>query len=330
MSQSQQNARVMINGQTTDYETADTPDEVWPRVQRVTPSDDNGNVYDYGLGEGLNAVAAYIGPYASGGSIDFSVADFTPLRHWIGPMSGSGTAGTPYKLTEATGIGYSSSFLQPFTMDVANITEATDSVDRYVGCLGLSFSLSAQVGGKLECSAPFVARHSALLTTAQSYTPNTENAYVMINGTWKWGSTPTALSGVKGFKVNYNNNLDVGNARVLESRFIEAPVMGIREYKLSVDINMSSTLGSTIYNDFYGQSPASGPHDGSTSINPISNLEFSAEFINGSRYATIQLDQCNIDKISKPQSVGGGIVVLSFEVTALYAKDNEFVKWWSV
>lgn len=331
MAQGQQFLKIMYADQAVAYATAATPDTVLPRVQSFNPTNNNGFIYDRGLGEGLNPVATYLGPWSSGGSVSFSVADFSFLQHWIGYKDGSGTAGAPYKLNEATSVQAAtaaSGILQPFTLEANNDYEAADSVDTYVGCVGTNFSLSGSIGGKLECNANFIARHSVAGSTGQSYTASTETAYVMINGTWKWGATPTALSGVRRFSINYDNGL-ITNTRSIDSRFINIPVLGQRSYSFSVDIIMASSLATTIIADFYGAAAGNTPQSGSTSIVPTASLEFKVELVNGTKNAYVWLDNCSIDDIAKPQSLGGGLVILTFNGTSRGGRSGYPIAWWT-
>jgi len=330
MAQGQEFLQVMYGGQTSAYGTAATPDTVLARVQSFNPINENGFVYDRGLNN-MNPVATYLGPWNSGGQIVFSVTSFDFLKHWVGPKSGAGTAGDKYLLTEATDIEVNTTSLQPFTAEFANTYENTDSVESHIGCVGTDFTLSGSIGSKLECTANFVSRESTFLTgSPTSYTPVTDSAFVMINGTWKWGATPTSLSGVRSFRISYTGGV-ITDTRSLDSRFIGIPVLGQRSYKFSFDILMTSGLSSTLIKDFYGT--ASSPltvADGSTSTSPTSGLEFSIDFINGNNYASINLDECSIDRISKPQNIGGGAVVLTIEGTAREGKNNVPISWWSV
>jgi len=96
---------------------------------------------------------------------------------------------------------------------------------------------------------------------------------------------------------------------------------------------MAQALGDQIVKNFYGaESPTNTytPEDGSTTVSPIPDLEFSVDLVNGANYATIALDQCTIDSYSKPISMGGGVVLVTFNGTAFYGKDNAPIKWWTV
>jgi len=303
------------------------------RVQSASIESENNFIYDAGLGEGLNAVSTTYGPFDASGSLAFSVVDFDMLKHWIGPKSGAGTAGDHYKLTEATALSVSSSHLQPFSIEILNDDGTdSDSSDFGWGCVGKDFSLSGELGGKLEFSGNFVAQKSGFRSTGETYTPNTNSSFVMINGTWKWGATPSALSGVRSFTLNYDNKLNT-DTRTVESRFISIPKLGApRGYTFEVSIIMANALKTTIINDFYGYETGGvyTPETGSVSTSPTSSLEFELEFVNGSKYGNIQLDECSIDNISKSINLGGDLVLLTFKGTARKGLGNVPIEWWNV
>ena len=314
MSESNIMTKVQFASQTSAFETEGTSYTEISKVQSCNINGENGNIYSRGLGEGLNASTTHYGPYNVSGDINFNVVDFAFLKHWIGPMTGAGTAGDKYTLTEYTSIGLTTSDLQPFSIEKSNDTEAAKSVQFAVGGIGTDFTLSGSIGSELNCAGNFVARHDGFRATGQAYTPVTTNAFVMINGTWKWGATPSALSGVRDFSISVTNQFDFETTRSLNSRFIGLIAPAPREYKATVGIIMSSSLSTTIINDYFGNvdSGVYTPEDGSNSISPASSLEFKVELMNGNRYAIINLDECAIDKISIPSEIGGGLVIMTF------------------
>jgi hypothetical protein len=334
MAQGQIFTKMQYAPEASAYGTEGTSYTELPRVQSGVINSDNGLIYDRGLGEGLNATNTYYGPFVASGTTSFDVVDFDFLKHWIGNKSGAGTSGDKYTLTEATSIEADTAgtgILQPFSVEVLN-DDTSDTVQVATGCVGTDFTLSGSIGSKLMCESNFIAQKTHYRSTHETYTPNTNPAFIMINGTWKWGATPSALSGVQSFSISYSNGLNPEATRDMTSRFIGIPKFGQRSYNFNVGIIMSSSLATTIINDFYG-SESSGlysPEDGSSSISPTANLEIAIEFVNGSKYATVQLDQCSIDRISIPREVGDGIVVLNFEGTAREGKDNAPILWWSV
>ena len=334
MSQGTIYTKVQYAGQTSSYTSAASSSfTAVGRTQSCELNSNNALIFDRGLGEGLNISNAYYGPFETSGSITFNPVDFDFLKHWIGGLTGAGSSGDHYILNEATEVALSTSStaLQPFTIERLNDMETTDSVEQAVGCVGTDFTLSGAVNEKLVCNANFIARHTQFKTSgAQTYNAKTDSSFTMLNGTWKWGSTPTAISGVREFSITYNNQI-VTDTRSIESRFLGQPVMGQRLYNFSCGIIMTSGLATTIINDFYGYSNGGvySPEDGSTSITPTASLEFKVELVNGSNYAYLQLDECVIDRISKPSSLGGGLVILTFEGTAFKGLGNKPIEFWT-
>ena len=335
MSQGTIFTKTQYGGQASAFETETTGYTELPRVQSIDIKARNNFIYDRGLGEGTNPVATYLGPVEADGTMDFfltpSGIDF--LKYWVGPKSGTeGTVGDPYTLTEGNTYSLStSSGIQAFSVEKLNDIESTNSVTAAIGCCGTTLSISGERGSRIKCNANFIARNTLYRPTGESYTPVTESSFVMINGTWKWGATPSALSGVREFSINYENKPSDNN-RDGNSRFISQPHLSERNIKGRVGIVMASSLATTIISNFYGKE-ASGtysPADGSVAIIPTENLEFKIELVNGSQYANIWLDHCSIDDLSEPMSLGGGIVILYFDFTARQSKANEFIKWWSV
>lgn len=331
MTQGVINTKVQYAPQTSAYATEGTSFTELARVQSCDLVSENVMIYDWGLGEGLNAANSYVAQFNCSGSVTFNPVDFAFLRHWIGNQTGAGTVGDPYILTEATSISAAAAavgILQPFTIERLNDYEATDSAEYMSGCVGTTFNISGNIGQKVTVSANFVGRLTREDTAGETYTPVTDTAFIVIGGSWKWGATPSALSGVKSFRINYENRLASGDAtRSLESRFQGIPVFVQRVYTFEVSIIMAQALAATIITDFYGQSPVSGPI---TSGSLTSSLEFKVELVNGSKNAHIQLDECTIQKLSRPTNLGDGLVILSFQGTARKATSNQMIKWWTV
>lgn len=333
MSQGSQFQKVQYGPEASAYGTETSVYNELSRVQGIDMASNNNFSYDRGLGEGLNIIKSLYGPYDASGVARFSVVGFEFLRHWIGDQTGAGTAGDKYTLTEATSISAeaeTAGVLQPFSIENLNDTESTNTAFFMTGCAGTTFSLSGRIGGKLECSANFVGQKLSHRTSGETYTPVTTTPLIMINGTWKWGATPTTISGVRAFTLNYVNGL-VLDTRSIESRFMNIPLFGERVYTGTVDIIMSSSLASTIITNHLGKSSGGviSPEPGDTSITPTADLEFKIEFISGVTSANIWLDQCSIDNITQAVNLGGGIVLLRFAFTAREGKGNAPITWWA-
>ena len=336
MSQSQQFTKVQYGPEASAYGTEAAAYNELARVQSVSIDPSNNLIYSRGLGEGLNVNNAYYGQYAATGSVSFDVVDFDFLKHFVGAKSGAGTSeGAAFTLTEVTSIavGAGAGIIEPFSIEAFN-DDTSDQTTVGLGCVGQSFSLQGSIGSALTCDATFVAQKTLERESGAAYTPVTTAAFQMLNGTWKFDATPSALSGVRSFSISMDNGL-VTDTYSLESRFMGIPKLGGpgRTYNWSLTIIMAQALGDQIIDKFYGkESPTNTytPEDGSTSVQPDADLEFSVDLVNGSKYARIQLDQCTIDSYSKPASVGGGLVLITFNGQAFTGKDNAPILWWTV
>ena len=336
MSQSMIYTKTQYGPEASAYGTEASSYNELARVQSISIEASNNIIYDRGLGEGVNATNGYYGSYDATGSVSFDVVDFAFLRHWVGDQTGAGTSGDKYTLTEGTSISAeaeTAGVIQPFSIEALN-SDTTDQATVGIGCVGQTFSLSGSINSKLSCEASFVCQKTFERESGATYVAVTAPAFVMLNGTWKFDATPTALSGVRAFSISMDNGL-VTDTYSMESRFRGIPKLGNpgRTYNWTLSIIMAQALGDQIINKFYGkESPTNTyiPEDGTTSVSPDADMEFSVDLVNGGEYATIALDQCMIDSYSKPSSLGGGLVLMSFAGTSLYAKDNAPIKWWAV
>lgn len=329
MGQSHGFSRAMYADETT-FGTAVTRDTVLSRLQNISVSENNNMIYDRGLGEGLNIVKSYYGPYDVDFSGNLNVNDFDFFQYFIGPKSGSGTSGTPYVLTEATvGLIGETNSIDSFSMEVINTTETTADGKLLSGCVGNGFSLSGSIQNPLTASFEGFAQKAVGITSATSYTASTTDSYMITGGIFKWGATPTTLPGVRSFTLNYTNGMDKNMFRNTSSRLIEKPVLPSgRGYTGTLTVRLTQSLASTIYTSFYGQTHTSGPIDDGTSIS-TADLEFEIDLANGVRGATIWLDQCSINDITNDHDIGGGLRELTFNFTAQAGKGNTPIKWWN-
>jgi hypothetical protein len=295
-------------------------------VQSCELSEENGIIYQMGLGEGLNIINSYLGPYSSSGSLTYEPIDFDFLKHFVGPKTGSGTSGSPYLLTDAT--DFSTSDLVSFSFERANITESTKSVEVQTGCLGTSFTISGELNKAISVSASWVGQKILERTTYATFTQTSSSSYIMLAGSVKWGATPSAVSGVKSFNISHTNVFNPDDSRSIESRFIGSPHLGARQIKFRFFVLMAQALAATIITNFKGGGLT--PNTGSSSVVPTADLELKIEVVNGSSYATIWYDRCSIDKLTRAVNVGGGLVMLGVEGTARNGKDNTPIKWWTV
>jgi hypothetical protein len=337
MTQSQYFTKVGYGPQASAYATEASSYVQLARVQAADITSEQNFIYDRGLGEGLNASNTYYGPYNARGFVEFFVVDFDILKHWVGHKTGSGTSGSKYTLTEATSIQATSAgvgIMQPFSIEMFN--NDTESLGQFaVGAVGTRFTLSAGINERLRCRAEFIARSSGHRESGESYTANTDPSYVMIGANYKWGTTPTAFTGLQSFTLEYINGIvgEGDETRSIESRFRDIPHFGGngRQYKFSLVIKMAQALSDTLIKNHYGlESPTNTfvPETGSVSISPTADLEFEINLVNGSRLATLQVDQCSIDTISVGKQLGNGLVLLNVNGTARLGRSNTPILWW--
>lgn len=320
---------IQYGGESTYGTEVATTQEIG-KVSKFTPTHNNNLMHIQGLGEGRDVTHSLYGVYDCGFDIEWEVSDFAFLKHWIGPQTGSGNTSSPYILTENDYVGLNTSTIQCFSMEVNHQDLATDDTDTYTGCVGNNFSLSGQIGSTLKCKASGVARSVTSSTTGTAYTAITTNPWIMAQGTWSWGTGPSAVAGIQSFTVDYSNSLII--SRDIDSRFIAMPIAGIRSYKFSIVVKMTSTIATTFRDVFYGQ--ANSPVTGVASASVIPDYELKILFSEGSsagnRNAYLWLDACSIDSISKDISVGGDVVALTISGTAQTGRSNVPISWWTV
>ncbi len=326
-SQTQSLAKCQYGPEASAYGTEAAAYAELHKTQSSTITRDNGVTYERGTGEGLNITKAYWGPYLGNISVEYNVEDFDFLQHWVGPKTGAGSVGDPYILTEATKTAINSQ-LQPFSFERTNDTESTKTVQTCLGSVGTKFTLSGAIGLGLVCSAQAVCQKVVDSTSGETFVVSTANSLQMLNGTWKWGTTPTAISGVQGFTITLTNIMAIDDTRDISSRFIDLPQLDGREYKFTIAIKMANALASTIMTDFSGGGLT--PNTGAASVNPTANLEFKIELASGSNYGTIDIDECTIDNITETQTLNGGLVILNISGTAQKGTGNVPLSWWSV
>ncbi|MFW6312037.1 MAG: phage tail tube protein, partial [Nanoarchaeota archaeon] len=180
MSQSQQYTKVQYGGETTYGTETSSYNELF-LVQSCNLTSNNNLIQSRGLGEGFNVKKALYGIFSASGDITQDLYDFTFLRHWIGALSGAGTLGDKYTLTEATRVNPSSSatYLQPFSIEKLNDTEtSTNAVEVGLGCVGTDFSMTTSIGQTLNFNGNFIVRETKYRSTGETFTDAQQTAYV--------------------------------------------------------------------------------------------------------------------------------------------------------
>jgi hypothetical protein len=277
------------------------------KVTSFNPTLNNNLKRTQGLGEGRNATVTQYGNLDATGTIEYEVADFTFLQFLIGAMSGSGTIGSPYVLTESENIDYST--MSTFKMEVTSEDAVTDDSDVYTGCHLTEGNISANEGEIMKGTANWVAKTVTSSTAGTvAYSPSTIKPWMFWQGTLKYGAAPSAVAKVTSFSLTVNNNSQI--YRALGSRLIQQPEFGIRTYDFTITVKMSDAIATTMRDDFYGQ--VNTPIDNPASSNPITGRKLQLDLTegagSGARQGTIYLDEVNFNDIAKPVTLGEGIV----------------------
>lgn len=319
------NVGVMYGTETT-YGTAVTRTVSFGVVTSITPNISNNNIVIRGIGQGRNATNIMPGPLDITLSLSCQLWDFNIFKSFIGPLTGAGTSGDKYTLTEANNVGGTASTdIVPLSIEVQS-NESTDDVDVYEGCVGDNFTLTATVGAPLSATLNFRCEDITSSTTATSYSAPTTAPHIFTGGTFKWGATPSTVAKVESAVINYSNNLYV--YRALGNRQIQQPEATDRDYTFSVTCIMTETVATTLRDDFYGQvnSPADGLGGEFTTRSVW--LQFS-DGASG-KQADIKLTNAIIDSMSKPVPTTRELVKVTFTGRAKAGTSNTPLTWWSV
>lgn len=301
------------------------------KVTNFSPSLNNTLARTQGLGEGRNATVTLYGAFEASGTIEFEVAEWDFLQFAIGDVSGDGDDSVPYVLTEAENITYAAGGMYTFKMEVTSEDSTADDSDVYSGCHITECTITAAEGETVKATANWVAKTVTSSTSGTAaYAPNTVNPWHFWQGTLKYGDAPTALAKVTNFSVTVNNNSQM--YRALGSRMIEQPELGLRTYDFTITCKMTEDIATTLRDDLYGQ--ANTPIDDPSTATPVTSKEIQLALTEGSasgdRNANIYLDEVNINDMSKPVTLGEGIVEVTFNGYARKAGNSgKPISWYT-
>ena len=305
----------------------------------LSVSDDKGR--HLGIGEGRNDSSYTYGPVNVSFSLNWDVLScaVTParsnsldfLKYVVGGVSGSGTSGDPYLITEADYFGYTAA-TNILTFAIWNQTEGgtIDDQDQYVGCFLNTVTLTAAVDTILTASASATAQKiTSAATIANAYVKDTNPPLVFQQGSFKWGATPTAVALVQNFSLTVNGNTITSREIGTAGRFIAAVTAGRIQYEWSLTARMTDTIATTLRDDFYGQANSfiAGTVDAEVAADKEIELQFSEGSATDDRVVTIALDQCTITSMNKSVAIGNGFVDVTFSGWAKRAKGNNLVSY---
>lgn len=297
------------------------------RLQNLSFTVNNNPIKSHGLGAGRNVTASSYGPLDCKWSFDQELNDGGVFALLVGPRTGSGTAGSPYLLTESTSV--STTDLPFFTFEQSS-NDTTDDGIIMSGCVADTFTVNFALGAPAKLNATGVGYNVSNVSSGQAYTEVATKPWVFHQITVKWGASPTTIARVVSGTVSMTNNLVA--YRSIGSRFISQPEPGLRDYTFSITVYMSESSYQTLRTSLYGggATPDSGIISGTFPITDKMNVLFSEGGSAGNRNLLFQLAECVLDNISEPISVGSGIVQVTFSGHAHKGDGNVPVKYWTV
>lgn len=327
---------LMVKTETT-WGTAVVPDTKVGTIKTFTPKR-SWEVYEVqGAGDGREVQNFVKTRLNVGASLTVEMRDPAFLQYAVGPLTGSGTVGSPYLITEAdfTGVTAGTNIL-PFSMASSTEGGATDDVDTYTGCRINKFTLNFEIDKPLVGTFDIVAKTLTSSTSSLSYTAPTTTPLFVTAGTFKWGQTPTAVSYLRMASITYDNSFRIfGDWSTV---FIVDPQTGKRKITWSVTVVMTSTVATTLRDDFYGQ--ANSPTIGSANTGEFvaeNEIEIAIDegTSTGNRRNYFWLNQCIIENIEKPINVDDGdMVLMTFsgraKTSGKTGTTDVFAKWWTV
>jgi hypothetical protein len=282
-----------------------------------------------GLGEGRNETFVALGNFECTWSMEYLPGDFAFLQFAVGAQTGSGTAVSPYVLTEADFRGTSA--LNTATIEAYSMgPSTTHDVDTLTSCIINTFSITASVGNPVTVSCEGFAQKTVSKATA-GVTPiaSATKPYMFQQGTFNWNGN--AVARVTSFTMNFNNNIDPEAGRGLGDRFVQEWEPGLRKYDGVLTVRMTETIATTLRDHFYGA--ANQPSTGVVSAEPTfyaAIMDFSEGASSGHRNAQITLTDCAINDISKPINIGENLVELTINLTAKKGTSSVALKYWTV
>ncbi len=304
------------------------------KVKNFNPDLNNTLTRTQGMGEGRNETQTLIGNFDIKWSMDIECATDIPtfLEFLIGTKAGSGTTAAPWYLEEADRVAYTGSpVLGSFKMEVGSEAGTVDDVDTYFGCIMNKATFNFAINTSLTVSIEGFAKIPISGTTTTAYTANTDLVYMSQQANFKWNGSIVAR--VQSGNLVIDNKFDPDENRGLGSRFLLEPQPNERTYDWTIVVKMTATIATTLRNHFYGQ--VNTPIDGvlnSELTQYALILPFSEGAATGDKNINILLSENSIDSISKPVSIGGGLVeatITGHGKKGTTDTSNKPIKWWT-
>jgi len=325
----------LIFAEDTAFGTAGTPtgSNYVDKTSTTSYSITNNFVRSHGIGEGRNATQAVPGGLDVSGSTEFELTDPDFLKYCvIGLVTGSGTVGSPYLITEASDLGYSASTVNTLTLEVGSIGDTAD-VMTFDGCAINSWSLSGTADETIKGSFEWLGRQATSSTSSVTYVPPSNPPM-----TFQAGALSVAgdtVGKLVSFELTSENNLGV--YRTLGSRLINQPVAGIRRYDFTVTVKMNYDDAASTLNAVELRALAMGGLTTSTTCSDVMSWDGKAMSfvltegaVAGDRVITVNLADCYFENPSASYDVETQAIELTVSGFALGGTSSIPIQWYTV
>ncbi len=329
----------VVYAEDTAFGTPGTPTgtDYIDKVSSFTSSITNNLIRVQEVGAGRNASDVVNGNVDVTGSINWFVSDVDFLQYlFVGIVSGSGTIGDPFLVTEANEFGYTAGQVNTLTLEVGSNGGSNDDKMTYDGVVFNTFTINANQGEVINISADWVGRTVNSSTSILTYTPPSDRPFTFVDSKVSLGSD--VIGQVQQFTLTCNNNNQI--FRDLGSRIISQPVAGVRRYEFNITLKLNYDDSASVLSGLEARSMV---FDGTTiSTTPTSNAQNTANTLNlsliegatsGDRVVNFNLSNVYFESISEPIEIGdseAGLVEVTIAGYALSGTTNIPMQWYLV
>jgi len=309
------NATYCVYADETAFGTGGTPSAsgYFGKVDNVSLDWDNNIIQSQGIGEGRNVTVATYGNFTARGSLSGEVIDFTPFRFMVGYLTGAGTSGDPYELTESNVLNYTAGVgngLKTAHLEVGASGDANNSIFDITGCWFENLSLSGSQGANLKFSTSFSSSYVTKSTAGiLTYASPAAAPFVCNNIALENGSGDAI--NVTDFSWTLENQAD--QVYEIGSRFSTYLSLKLRKYTFTYTLlydynDAASTLSAIeMLELFFGTAAANSPI-AATATPTASTLRLVIDegSASGDRDGSIDLENCYFTTWSHPVNLGDG------------------------
>jgi len=323
----------LIYAEDTAWDTAGTPSvsNTFGRVQSISLNMNNNLIRTQGCGEGANATNTALGNFDVNGSFTTKPIDFDFLQYGVGDVTGAGTDGSPYILTEQDNIGYGAGLTPSITLEIGNKGISNNQTKVVNGVIYNSWTLTGTQGQELTCTVNWVGQDIVRGTTIETYSAPSGRTYVFNSGSLIWGSGSDDLS-VTDFSITCSKN--TVNPREINSRFIKQGVFGVRRYDWTFTLNYyydstTNIKSATELLDEFFQKANEPESEGAITGDDIV-LTISEGSAVGDKVAILKFEDSFINDWAENPSVEGGVISISINGFSQAGESNVPISWHTI